>query len=452
MTTPAGPPARADWLIRDALVVTMDDDAHIYPSGFVTIRDHRVAAVGDMSSLPAGLIAVHTLDGHGMAVLPGLVNTHTHLAMTLFRGLVDDVPLQPWLDTIWPLEGRYATYDNVRAGATLAIAEMISGGTTTAADMYWQRDATAEAAEQAGFRLVTGPSFIDFVGPDGIQPEDREPLAREFLTRYKSHPLITACVQAHATYSVPLALLEMTRAIAEEFQVLFVTHASENASEVDIVTERYGKTPIELLDSLGLLGPRSLLAHCVVLRPDEIAMMAERRAAVAHCPESNLKMGSGVAPVKDLLQAGVTVGLGTDGAATNNDLDMWGEMHTAALLQKGTLLDPTVLPANQALRMATIDGARALGLGGEIGSLEPGKWADLVLIDLDQPHLTPRFDIYSLLVYAARASDVDSVFIHGRPVLQDRRLLTLDREAVERQVAEVAAQFDQGGPALRPQM
>lgn len=420
----------------------MDDEARVFPSGFVAIQDHRIAAVGDLTALPPELKATHTLDGDGKAVLPGLVNTHTHLAMTLFRGLVDDVPLQPWLDTIWPLEGRYATYDNVHAGATLAMAEMISGGTTTAADMYWQRDATAEAAEQVGFRLVTGPSFIDFVGPDGIKPEDRVPLARDFLTKYKAHPLITPCVQAHATYSVPRPLLEMTAAMAEEFQVLFVTHASENANEVDIVSERYGETPIELLDTLGLLGPRSLLAHCVVLRPDEIELMAERQAAVAHCPESNLKMGSGVAPVRDLLQAGVTVGLGTDGAATNNDLDMWGEMHTAALLQKGTLLDPTVLPADQALRMATIDGARALGLGDQIGSLEPGKWADLALIDLDQPHLTPHFDIYSLLVYAARASDVDTVFIHGRPVFQGRRLLTLDREAAEHKVAEVTAQFD----------
>lgn len=442
MTDHSDPQTPADFLIRDAQVVTMDQEAHVYRSGFVAIHDHRIAAVGDMASLPPGLTAAHTMDGHGKAVLPGLVNTHTHLAMTLFRGLVDDVPLQPWLDTIWPLEGRYATVDNVHAGATLAMAEMISGGTTTAADMYWQRDAAAEAAEQVGFRLVTGPSFIDFVGPDGIQPEEREPLAREFLTKYKTHPLITPCVQAHATYSVPISLLEMTAAIAEEFQVLFVTHASENASEVEIVTERYGKTPIELLDSLGLLGPRSILAHCVVIRPDEIARMAERRAAVAHCPESNLKMGSGVAPVRDLLQAGVTVGLGTDGAATNNDLDMWGEMHTAALLQKGTLLDPTVLPADQALRMATIDGARALGLGDQIGSLEPGKWADLALVDLDQPHLTPRFDIYSLLVYAAKASDVDTVFIHGRPVLQERRLLTMDQEAVERTVAEITAQFD----------
>ena len=415
----------------------MDRDGRLYEDGAVAVRGTDIVMVGPSSSVQAQVTARTTLDASGQVVLPGLINAHTHAAMTIFRGLVDDIPLEPWLQKIWRVESEHANAGNVRVGSELAFAEMIRSGTTTAADMYWHRDVTTEVAKEIGFRLVNGPSFIDFVGPDGIRPEEREPLAREYLERYRNDPLIGICVQAHATYTVPTELLEEIGALAQEYDALFVTHASESAAEVATIKARFGKTPLEYLDSLGLLGPRTLLAHCIHLRDDEIQLLAERGASVAHCPESNLKVGAGIARISDMLRTGVNVGLGTDGAATNNDLDLWGEMHTAALLQKGVRQDPTAMPAPETFRMATVGGAVALNLEDKIGSLEAGKRADVILVDFDQPHLTPLYDVYSHLVYAVNEADVRTVLINGQIVMRDRELLTLDEEAVKTRAREV---------------
>jgi 5-methylthioadenosine/S-adenosylhomocysteine deaminase len=431
----------ADVLIRGGLVLAMDDAGSIYRDGAVAVRGSQILAVGPAQEISARFRSDTVLDARGQVVLPGLVNAHTHAPMTLFRGLSDDIALEPWLERIWALEKRYATAENVAAGAELAFAEMIRSGTTTAADMYWQRDAVMETARKAGFRLVNGPSFIDFVGPDGIQLEQRLPLAREFIEKYRDDPLVSVCVQVHTTYTVPPPVLEMARDLAREYGLLFITHAAESRGEMAAVRERYGKTPIEVLDEAGLLGGQTLLAHCVHLSDDEIALLAERRTAVAHCPESNLKIGSGIARIPDFLKAGVTVGLGTDGAASNNDLDLWGEMRTAALIQKGLRYDPTVMPAPVVLRMATIEGARALGLGQVTGSLEAGKRADLISIDLDRLHLTPLFDIYSHLVYAAKSADVRNVMIDGRMVMQDGALLTIDEGGIKERVRRIAEKF-----------
>ncbi len=425
-----------DLLIHSGIVVTMDQDERLYEDGAVAVRGTDIVMVGPSSSVQAQVTAHTTLDASGQVVLPGLVNTHTHAAMTIFRGLVDDIPLEPWLQKIWRVENEQADADNVRVGSELAFVEMIRSGTTTAADMYWHRDVTTEVARRVGFRLINGPSFIDFVGPDGIRPEERESLAREYLGRYQNDPLIGLCVQAHATYSVPTELLEKTGALAQEYDALFVTHASESAAEVATIQDRFGKTPLEYLDSLGLLGPRTLLAHCVHLRDDEIQLLAERSTSVAHCPESNLKIGAGIARISDMLKAGVNVGLGTDGAATNNDLDLWGEMHTAALLQKGVRQDPTAMPAPETFRMATIGGASALNLEDKIGSLEVGKRADVILVDFDQSHLIPLYDVYSHLVYAVNKADVRTVLINGQVVMRDRELLTLDEKTIKAQARE----------------
>ncbi len=426
--------SQIDWLLTGGLVLTLDEAGRQFEEGAVAVRGAKIVAVGPRAEVAAAVEPVETLDTSGTVVMPGLVNAHSHIPMTIFRGVADDLPLEAWLARIWGLELAYATAENVRVGSQLAYAEMLRSGTTTVCDMYWHRDVVTEVALEVGFRLQNGPSFLDFVGPDGISPPNRMQLAREYLECYRDDPLISLAVQAHSTYTVPPALLAQCRDLAAEYEVQFVTHAAETAAEVALVQERYGKTPVELLDELGLLGPRTLLAHGVHLRDDEITLLAERGAAVVHCPESNLKLGSGVARVPALLAAGVPVGLGTDGAASNNDLDMWGEMRTAALLHKGVHEDPTVLPAREVLRMATSGSARALGLQVEIGSLEVGKLADLIVVDLDALHALPRYDIYSHLVYAANRSDVRTVFINGRPVMRDRALLTLDEEGIKERV------------------
>lgn len=427
-----------DLLIHGGLVVTMDDDFHTYPDGAVAVRGREIAAVGPSAELQAQVEPRVTYDARGQVVMPGLINTHTHAAMTLFRGIADDMALEAWLARIWPLEIQYANAENVTAGAELAFAEMILAGTTAAADMYWQRDATTETAIRAGFRLVNGSSFIDFTGPDGILPEERLSKAREFLERYRGHDLITPCIQAHATYTASRSALEQISKLAREYDALFITHAAESQTEVATVRERSGKTPIELLDELGLLGSRTLLAHCVHLSDAEISLLAERKTAVAHCLESNLKTGAGIARLPEMLKAGVTIGLGTDGAASNNDLDLWGEMRTAALIQKGVRNDPAVMDARSVVRMATLDGARALGLGDRTGSLEPGKAADLITLGLNGLHLSPLYDIYSNLVYAAKSSDVRNVWINGSQVLRERELLTIDAQRARARVNKIA--------------
>ncbi len=431
-------PQKVDLLITGGTIVTMDDNGHIYEDGAIAVNGSDIVFVGSRQDALQKLSAKETLNATGKVIMPGLVNSHTHAAMTLFRGLADDMNLEPWLQRIWAVERQYITAKNIRTGSELAFAEMIRSGTTTAADMYWQRDVTTKVAQKTGFRLVCGPSFIEFTGPDGIRPEERETVAHKYLSRYQNDPLISTCVQVHATYSVPTPLLEKARDIALAYNAIFITHASESQTEVKTIIKRYGKTPIEYLESLGLLGPKTLLAHGVHLRDDEIQLLARRQTSIAHCPESNLKLGSGIARVADMLAAGVNVCLGTDGAATNNDLDMWGEMKTAALLQKGANLNPTLLPASTALQMATIAGARALGLADKIASLEVGKRADLILINFDQPHLTPLYNLYSHLVYSINKSDVETVLINGQFVMRNRQLLTLDEAAIKSKTRQIA--------------
>ncbi len=420
-----------DLLIYGGQVLTLDGAGNVYEDGAVAIRGAEIVRVGPTEAVRAAVEPTSELDASGTVVMPGLINGHSHVAMTLFRGMVDDMVLEKWLDRIWKVEMAHAHAENVRIGSRLAFAELIRGGTTAVSDMYWNRDATTEVALEVGFRLQDGPSFVDFVGPDGIRPEDRLSEARAYLDRYADEPLIARCVQAHATYTVPREMLDQCRELAEAYEVPFVTHASESAGEVATVTERFGMTPIELLDDLKLLGPRTLLAHGVHLRDDEIALLAERGTSIVHCPESNLKLGSGIARLPELLAAGVNVGLGTDGAASNNDLDMFGEMRTAGLIHKGVREDPTVVPAEAVLHMATRGSARAMGLGDKIGSLEAGKWADLILVDLDQLHLTPLYDLPSHLVYSTNKLDVRTVLIHGRMVMRDRKLLTIDEAQVK---------------------
>jgi 5-methylthioadenosine/S-adenosylhomocysteine deaminase len=436
-------PRSVDLLILGATVVSMDDAWTLIPDGGIAILGTDIVAVGPASEM--GLRyranARQVLDGSGCLMLPGLINMHTHGADSLFRGLIDDLPLEPWLERLWEVEKQVLNPQTVEAGARLAYAEMIRGGTTTALDMFWYPEASAKAAREAGFRLLTGPTWFDSTEIDGMTPADRRHRAPEFLQEYRHDPLITPCVLAHATYTVAPPHLADAREVADEFDALFSTHCSETAAEVEQVQGSYGKRPPALLDSLELLGPRTVLAHCVHLERQEVDLLADRRVVVAHCPLSNLKLGSGVAPFAGMRRAGVRLGLGTDGPVSGNDLDMWWTMRLAAVLHKGVHQDPALISAREIVALATRGAAAALGKGDEIGALEPGKKADLILIDLDRTHLTPLFDVYSHLVYAVGRSDVVTTLINGQVVMRDRRLTTLDESAAIAEVNQIAARI-----------
>ncbi|WP_405909476.1 amidohydrolase [Streptomyces sp. NBC_00828] len=418
---------RADLLVEGGDVLTVDEAGTFVRSGTVAVRDGEILAVGPAEELRTRYAATDTLDASGCLVLPGLVNTHTHLAMTLLRGRADDVTLQGFLKRVLRWEAELLSPKNVAAAVRVAIAESVRAGVTSALDMYWFHEAAEQAAREAGWRLHTGPTFMDVPEPaDGIAYEDRLEWARRDLTaRATARPGVRPVLFAHSTYTLSPEQLVEIAALAREFGALLHIHAAENATEVATVEVARGKRPVELLDSLGLLGPDLLLAHAVDLTGPEIAALARTGTSVAHCPVSNLKLGCGIAPVPRLLSAGVTVGLGTDGAVSSNTLDVLGAVRQAALVHKAAG-DPTAVGAEQAVRMATIEGARALGLGDHLGSLEAGKRADLIVLGLDAPHLRPLHDPWSTLAYAAHSADVRDTVVDGRILMRDRALTTLD--------------------------
>jgi len=373
----------------------------------------------------------------GQIVLPGLINTHTHAPMTLFRGLADDLPLMEWLEEhIFPAEADNVDEEFVRWGTRLACLEMLRGGITTFVDMYYFEDAIAEEAEACGMRAVVGETLIDFPAPDNKSWDEAVAYMERFLERWRGHELVTPAVAPHAPYTVSAEHLQQAHELATRFDVPMLIHLAEDHSEVDQILERTGQRPVAYADGLGILDDRVLAAHMVWPSEDEIATLAERGVGVAHCPQSNMKVAAGIAPVPALLAGGVDVGLGTDGPASNNDLDLWEEMDTAAKIHKVASGDPTVVSAVEALRMATIGGARAIGMGDEIGSLEPGKLADLIVVDPSGFHQQPLYDPYSTLTYSTKASDVVTVVVHGELLVDEGRVLTVDAAAVRERVAE----------------
>lgn len=428
----------ADLLVHGGDILTVDAAGTVIASGAVAVRDGEIIAVGPADELRAGYLAVEEIDATGCLVLPGLINTHTHLAMTLLRGCADDVTLQGFLERVIPREAELLSPEHVAAALRVAVAESVRSGVTAALDMYWFHEAAEAVAAQTGWRLLTGPTFMDVPGPpDGRAYEDRLGWARADLAARAPAPGTRPVVFAHSTYTLSPDQLTGIAALAREHGALLHIHAAENAAEVATVVERHGKRPVELLDSLGLLGPDVLLAHAVDLTDAEIAALARTGTAVAHCPVSNLKLGCGIARVTDLLVAGVTVGLGTDGAVSSNTLDLLGAVRVAALVHKAAG-DPTAVTAEQAVRMATIESARALGLDARLGSLEPGKRADLLVLDLARPHLTPRHNPWSMVAYAAAAADVRDTVVDGRILMRDRELLTLDEPAALAALHELA--------------
>jgi 5-methylthioadenosine/S-adenosylhomocysteine deaminase len=398
-------------------------------------------AVGPDDAVAKDWRASRTLDAGGGIVIPGLVNTHGHAPMVLFRGIADDLRLMDWLHKfIFPAEKRNVTAAFVRTGTLLAALEMIRSGTTTFADMYYFEDQVAEAAKEAGLRVVAGETLIEFPAPDHPTTTATLAYTERFLARWKGDPLVTAAVAPHSTYLTNPETIQAARALADRYGAPLLIHLSESADEQRQVRERYAKTPTEHLRDLGFLRKGVVGAHGVWLTPADRAILKQAEVGVAHCPQSNMKIASGTAPVADMLKEGLRLGLGTDGAASNNDLDMFEEMLTAALLAKHATGDPTTAPAAAVLEMATLGGARALGMEDRLGSLEAGKRADLVVVGLTQPRLNPVYDPVSHLVYAAKGADVRQVVVEGRVLLDGGRITTLDEAAVLREVATLREQ------------
>jgi len=421
-----------DYIIKADYILTMEDGLPVIEDGAIAVKDGNILDVDSSQDMLQRYTSKKVLGGNNRVVLPGLINTHTHAAMVYFRGLADDLPLQEWLEKyIWPNEMKWLTEDFVDDAIELASLEMLKAGVTTYADMYFFQTVAGKKLEKIGMRAVLGTGIIDFPWKDYAQsPDDYFRKAEEHINEWKDHELITPCIAPHATFTCGPENYRRAKELAERYDVPLHTHLSETQFEVSQCMERYGKRPVEHLDDIGFLSERVFAAHCVWVTDEEIEILTKRKVGVSHCIESNLKLASGFAPVPKMLNAGIRVAFGTDGAASNNDLSILGEMATAAKVHKAYSQDPTVLDAKTVLLMATRNGADILGLGDKIGTLTQGKKADMVIANLNHPHLVPIYDIYSHITYAMRPSDIETVLINGKIIVEDRRLLTADEDEI----------------------
>jgi len=422
---------KADLLVTGGTVVTMNEGRTIIDDGALAIKGDSIIAVGPRSDIEAKYAAPDTLNASGKLILPGFINGHTHVPMTLFRGLHDDVTLDDWLRKyIFPAEAKNVTEEFVRWGTRLAAAEQIRAGVTTYADMYYYEDAVAEETKAAGMRGVLGETFIDFPAPDNKTEAAMLTYTEAFLKKWQGDPLIHASVAPHSIYTCSKKTLEDTSALARKYHAPILIHVSEMKKEWDDSQKQNGMSPVQYLDKVGVLGPDVVAAHCIFVDAADRKTLADRHVGCVHNPSSNMMLASGVSPVPEMRAAGVAVGLGTDGpAGSNNDLDIMEEMDLAAKLAKITKGDPLALNAKATVEMATIDGARTLHMEKEIGSLEAGKKADLVLLDLDKTNAVPMYEVYAQIAYALKGSDVSTVIIGGRPVMRDHKLLTVNETA-----------------------
>jgi 5-methylthioadenosine/S-adenosylhomocysteine deaminase len=438
------PPADAiDLIVNGDYVVTMDAQLTVIEQGAVAIDRGVILAVGPAEAITREFEAREVLDGTNRVVMPGLVNGHSHAAMTLLRGVADDLALMDWLNNyIFPAEVEFVDPEFVRIGTELACWEMIRGGTTTFVDMYYYPDTIADVVERCGMRALISATVIDQRSPDAENATDSIEKGSGFIDRRKNrHPRITPIFGPHANYTLNAEQLRKTREAATELGVPISIHLSESPFEVKYSKDTYGKTSIEMLEEIGFFDGPTIAAHVVWPTEQEIPILAQRNVGVIHNPTSNMKIASGISPVSDMLDAGVRVGLGTDGAASNNDLDMWEEMRLAALLQKVDRMDPQALPATTVLRMATSGGAMAIGLGDSIGSLEVGKRADLIQVAFEDVHHVPTFDVISHLVYVTDEQDVATVIVDGNVLLADGDFLTIDTETVTSEATALAARI-----------
>ena len=439
---PMDPTPSWDLLVLGGTVLTLEPGSEPVPGAAVAISGGRIAAVGPAEELLEMAPAGEVLDAGGCLVLPGLVNTHSHLPMTLLRGLADDLPLRTWLEEhIWPAEREHVNRETVRIGTELAAAELLLNGVTTVADMYFFDDEVGAVLARVGMRGVVAEGLIDFPTPRCATVDEMLEKQRELAEAFRDHPLITPAISPHSPYTVSAANLVREAELAEELDVPLHIHLAETRWEVEKLLEEKGASPVAYLAELGVLSERTVAAHCVHLSEEDIEILAQEGVGVSHNPVSNLKLASGIAPVPRMLAAGVKLSIGTDGTASNNRLDVLRDVQLAALLHKGVSGDPTVLPARTALELATIGGARVLGLEDRVGTLSEGKEADLVCIALEGPNAVPLYDPESHLIYAARSADVRHVLVRGRVLVRDRELETIDLERVRAQAAEVTRQI-----------
>ena len=422
-----------DHIIKGDAVACMDAVCTVHSDAAIAVREGRILEVGPESDIDRKYTPGKIIGGKGRVVMPGLVNAHTHAPMVLMRGLADDMPLKAWLEEhIWPAENKWLSEEFIRDAARLACLEMIRSGTTTFCDMYFFEGVVAEVAEEMGMRAVLAAGIIDFPTHTTTGPDDCLDKALSNIKKYKGSEFVTPALGIHSPYTCSPDTIRKAVAMALEHDVILSIHLSETEWEVGEVRSRYGNTPVMHLDSLGFFEPRTLSYHCVWLTDEEMKLMADRGAHVAHCPQSNLKLASGIAPVPAMLKTGINVCLGTDGAASNNDLDMLGELATVARLHKGAWKDPVAVDASTAISMATSNGARALGLQGT-GVIKAGADADLVLIDMRKPHLTPVYNHLSHIAYSVRGSDVETVMVKGRVLMEEGSLPGVnDQEIMDR--------------------
>ena len=429
-----------DILVHNGTVLTINADFDILKNGIVCIADSILKRIEEKTADEPLPSARHVIDAQGGIILPGLVNTHTHAAMTLFRGMADDLPLKTWLnDNIFKAEAQWLNPESVYTGTLLSCAEMLLSGTTTFCDGYFFEDSVAHAVKESGMRALLAQGIVDFPAPGVADPKKNVSEAAQFIEKWQGkNSLMIPCLFCHSPYTCSKETLKEARKVADEARSLFQIHVAETQNEVKEIDQKHGMSPVQYLDRIGVLNAKTLLVHAIWVNEADIACMAERGVGVSVATESEMKLASGVAPIPEFLKRGIAVGIGTDGAASNNNLDMFQEMDTAAKLHKVKRLDPTVLDARQVLALATKSGADAIGLGEQIGSLEKEKKADLIIIDTNKPHLTPLYDPVSHLIYAASGSDVRDVIIEGRLVVRDRALLTINVADVMQAVDRLA--------------
>ena len=433
-------PRQVSLLVTGGVVVTMDGSGRVIPNGAVAVDGADIVGVDTADAIRKQFRAAETIEAAGRIVMPGLINTHTHAPMVLYRGLADDLALMEWLNKyIFPAEAKTVSPEMVRAGTRLAALEMIQSGTTTYADMYYFEEEIARQTKAAGLRGVLGQTIIQFPVADAKTPADSLARAEKFIAEFKGDPLITPAVAPHALYTLDGPTLRAARELARRNGVPTIIHLAETRDEVTTAQERFKSSSVAYLDHLGFLGPGVLAAHGVWVSDADVAILKSRGVGVSHNPESNMKLASGTAPVTSYLRNGVALGLGTDGAASNNDLDMFEAMRVASLLHKLQTMDPRVVGAKTALEMGTIGGARALGMEKQIGSLETGKRADLIVVNASGARHTPMYDPISHLVYVTRGSDVETTIVHGKVLMRDRKVLTLDEAAILKEAEGWAA-------------
>ena len=432
-----------DTIIHNGTIVTVNRDFDVINEGLICIKGGKIEIV---SSIPADYVpsgAKDVIDAKGGIIMPGLVNTHAHLPMTLLRGIADDLSLPDWLNRyIFPLEAKYMNPGNVRLGSLLGCAEMLLSGTTTCCDGYFHEDAVAQAALESGIRGVFGQGVIDFPAPGIPDPADNIKTAARYTEKWlNSSPLIRPSVFCHSPYTCSEETLKKAKQITRSKNLLFQIHTSETKNELDMITSKHGISPVKYLERTGILDEMTLLVHSVWVDEEDIRIISRHGSKISHNPQSNMKLASGIAPVPEFLKNDITVGLGTDGCASNNDTDLFKEMDVAAKIHKAYLLDPTVMDAGTVLQMATIRGAEAIGLGDETGSIETGKQADIIIIDTGSPHLIPMYNPVSHIVYSATGSDVRDVLVAGKPIVTNRKLLSLDLNDILDKINLLGAQI-----------